>query len=85
MRKPISHRIADLAAKRAPLDAELKRLQVQQTAAERKADTRRKILIGAIVMADPDLRAIVTKMLAERLTRDDERALFGLPPKASTA
>jgi hypothetical protein len=50
---------------------------------ERKADTRRKILIGAIVMAKLDQKVMDEKLLRswldEALTREDDRALFALP------
>jgi hypothetical protein len=55
----------------------------QQSKAERAADTRRKILLGAVVLGRV-ARSEWTKEqldnLAQELTRDDDRALFGLPP-----
>ena len=75
------------------LEERLRQLKVQQARAEarkrlqasrqaRRDDTRRKILIGAVVltkvdqgvMADADLRA----WLDGALTRVDDRRLFGL-------
>lgn len=84
MSKSLSQRITDLTSKRAAIDAEVKRLQAQQAVAQRKADTRRKILIGAAVIADPDLCGIVLKTVDSRFTRADDRALLGLPPLGST-
>jgi len=50
---------------------------------ERKADTRRKILIGAIVIAKVEQKVMDEKLLrgwlGEALTRSDDRALFELP------
>lgn len=55
---------------------------------ERKADTRRKILIGAVVMTkveqkemDPE---ILQGWLDHALSRADDRALFNLPARSST-
>jgi len=52
---------------------------------ERKADTRRKILLGAVVMAKIEQKVMDEKQLRgwldEALTRADDRALFGLPPR----
>ena len=78
------------------LQEKLKQLKTRQQAIEnrrraisakqeRKADTRRKILIGAIVMAKVQQKAMDEKLLRgwldEALTRDDDRALFELPAK----
>ncbi len=55
----------------------------------RKYDARRKILIGAVVMErmkkDMSLSEKVKKILAEALTKDNDRNLFELPllPKKS--
>jgi len=52
---------------------------------ERKADTRRKILLGAVVLAKVEQKVMDEKLLRgwldEALTRADDRALFGLPPR----
>lgn len=45
---------------------------------DRAADTRRKILAGAIALSDPALRGLVLEALAQRLDRKDDRDLFGL-------
>ncbi len=56
---------------------------------ERKADTRRKILIGAIVQAKVEQKVMDEKLLRswldEVLTRSDDRALFNLPAKAASS
>jgi hypothetical protein len=78
------------------LQEKLKQLKTRQQAIEnrkkaiaakreRKADTRRKILIGAIVMAKIEQKAMDEKLLRrwldEALTRADDRELFELPPR----
>ncbi len=56
-----------------------------QATRERKTETRRRILVGTVVMAkaargeiDPEL---LKRWLRDELTRADDRALFDLPPK----
>jgi hypothetical protein len=51
--------------------------------AERAADTRRKVLLGALVLARVargDWSQDNLDDLTQELTRPDDRALFGLPP-----
>ena len=75
------------------LEAKLKQLKVRQQRSEARARTvasrrarheelRRKILVGAIVLAKAENgefdRRILNGWLAEALTRADDRALFEL-------
>jgi len=81
-------------AKIEELEAKLRQLKERQQAVdarrrtlesrrERKADTRRKILVGAIVLAKVEHgemdRALLQQWLEQGLVRDDDRRLFGLP------
>lgn len=85
--------MAKLNDRIASIEARLKQLKVQQQHAAsrhraleskrtRKADTRRKILVGSIVLAKLDQgefdQAQLNRWLEESLTRADDRALFGL-------
>ena len=78
------------------LETKLKQLKVRQQRLEargralasrraRKDDTRRKILIGATVLARIDARHLdhteLQAWLDAHLTREDDRALFDLPSK----
>jgi hypothetical protein len=80
------------------LETKLKQLKVRQQRIDararslasrraRKDDTRRKILIGATVLARIDAHQLdhteLDTWLNAHLTRDDDRALFGLPPKSA--
>ena len=60
-----------------------------EAAAKRTADTRRKVLAGACVLAevagDAERTVWLTAVLARRLTRPDERQLFGLEPLPAPA
>lgn len=79
-----SNRIETLRARRAQIDARLSQLEARSRAEKRKEDTRRKILLGAILMqemeARPETDAWARKLLAERLAKPRDRALFNLSP-----
>ena len=75
-------RLEKLLQKEAQLKAQIQQAKAAERALEKKRDTRRKILIGAAVMArvergewpDADLRM----MMDGFLSRPNERELFGL-------
>lgn len=73
-----------LKLKEAQLKARIQSLEAGQMSRERKKDARRKILLGALVLerlrqGDPAALELKAK-LAGYLTRDNDRALFELPP-----
>lgn len=82
------HQLERLQARKAQLEADIARRQARARVEERKADTRRKILIGAVVMqemkSNPYTEAWMLDLLAERLTKARDRALFGLRPLDGT-
>ena len=57
--------------------ARLHQMEAKVAAAERKADTVRKIVLGGTVMAametDPDLRGRIVALLREKVTRPRDR------------
>ncbi len=80
-------------AKIAALEEKLRQLKAREQAVEarrrtlesrrsRKADTRRKILVGAIVLAKVEHgemdRSLLARWLEQGLVRSDDRALFGI-------
>jgi len=78
-------RMRKLEEKRARINAEIQRVKAREHQAERKRETRRKILAGAMVL-DRVARGEVTEKLflddMDRfLERDQDRALFDLPPR----
>ncbi|NZD59356.1 mobilization protein [Sphaerotilus montanus] len=79
--KALETKLAQAKALRAKEEA---RARAAEAAAKRTADTRRKILAGAAVLAeiehDPERSAWLNSVLARQLTRADDRALFGLDP-----
>lgn len=78
-------KLETLREKRAQLDAEIARVEARRRMDARKADTRRKILIGAVIMQEMEQRAEfeqwVKKTLAKRLDKPRDRALFGFEPR----
>ena len=65
----------------------LRQLQVEEARAERKRETRRKIVIGAIVrgaqMSETEISLGWLEAQIHALKRPDDRALFGLDPEPS--
>ena len=72
-------RLAELKARQARIEARRRTLACRR---DRQDDTRRKILVGAILLARVEQgrfsEAELRKWLDEALTRSDDRALFGL-------
>ena len=84
-------RAEELAKQAKQARAKAQRLEAKaravQAGADRSRDTKRKVLLGAYLMAQVkaqgwDLSAlhIGQQPLADYLTREEDRALFGLPP-----
>jgi hypothetical protein len=77
----LEERLKQLKAKQQKIDARRRALETRQA---RQADTRRKFLAGAIVLAKVErgelLDAQFREWLDEALTRPEDRALFDLPP-----
>ena len=78
-------RLRKLEEQRARINAEIQRVRSRESLEERKRETRRKILAGAMVLdrvARGDLSEKLFKADMDRfLERDQDRALFGLPPR----
>lgn len=96
----IDEKIAQAEKRAQELTKQLKQLKAQREKVEarklhgllkgqRAEDTRRKILAGALVLEmmerDEATRTRLMQRLDGYLTRPDDRALFGLEPKASPA
>ena len=71
------------------LTRQIRRAQARVSAADRKRRTRRLILIGSYIdsvsRADPVSMTRLMKGLDEFLERDQDRALFNLPPRPKDA
>ena len=83
----IEERIAALEAKLKQEKAKKQQIEARKRATEskkkRSEDTRRKILVGALILARVERgewpQEKLLAMLDATLTRDDDRALFDLP------
>ena len=77
----LEERLKQLKAKQQKIDA---RKRAQESREARQADTRRKFLAGAIVLAQIERDALANSKFRQwvdaSLTREDDRALFNLPP-----
>ena len=77
-----------LTQKREQLNAQIQALKSKEAAQKRKEDTKRKILIGGVVLKMlktgemPEDR--LTQILDKHLDKDADRALFDLPEMAKT-
>lgn len=82
----LDEKITTLEEKLKQLKTRQQRIEARKRALlsrrERAADTRRKILVGAIVLAKVEQGVMDEKLLRRwleaALTRDDDRRLFGL-------
>lgn len=59
------------------IETQLEQLKARESTEQRKLDTKCKIVIGGIVLAawqdDPQLAAVVKKLVQERVTRESDR------------
>ena len=80
---------SELDARKAKLNARTRRVRSRLAGRERKTDTRRKILVGAMMLklADqhPETKTFMLKNLEEFLEHPRDRALFDLPDSPNTA
>ena len=78
-------RIKKLEEQRARINAEIQRVRGRESQEERKRETRRLILMGAMLrdrIARKELPEKLFKADMDRfLERDQDRALFDLPPR----
>ena len=84
VRKTDAERLAELAAKRAALEARMDAVIARQKLRSRKDDTRRKIILGGALLDlaehDPAARELRDRILAS-LTRAQDRKAFDLVQK----
>jgi hypothetical protein len=81
--KKKQNQLDKLKQQRDALNARIQAAEARGRVSERKQDTRRKILIGAYYLdqaqQNPDQWSQLVKIMADYLTRDSDRRLFGLP------
>ena len=91
MSTTIATRIAKLAASLKPAKAQKQKIEARKRAVaskqKRALDTRKKILIGAAIQSMIErgqwTADNLQKIMDQTLVRDDDRALFSLPPKVT--
>ena len=81
-------RLDKLTIKRQQLNAQIQALKAKESAQKRKKDTKRKVLIGSVVLKMLDTGEMpeerLNQILDKHLIRDADRALFGLQPRQET-
>jgi hypothetical protein len=81
-RKSTADRLKTLRERREQLDAQLRALEARSKQAEPKADTRRKVIAGALALEhyeknpDSEFHRIIFRLLNEYVVRPHDRALF---------
>lgn len=79
--KKQQEKLAQLKARKQAIESRLKSTESKKNRAN---DTRKKVLIGAAVLAqietNPEAQERTKQMMDKFLTRDNDRLLFGLNP-----
>jgi hypothetical protein len=82
-----TNKLDRLRDKKKIIAEQIRREENRLNAKKRKDETRRKILAGAAVLSEAEARAdfktFLFKLLDRFLTKQDDRALFNLPPRLS--
>ena len=82
----MSKRLDALRKRQEQLAAQIKDAEKREREQQRKRDTRRKIIVGALTLhhmeknQDSDFARKVAALIEEYVTKDNERALFDLEP-----
>lgn len=82
-----NQKLKKLEARKAKIAAEIARVRGREAAAARRQDTRRKIIVGAVILGMVERGEGMPKnalfaALDKSLSRPQDRALFYLPPLA---
>ena len=85
MRRTPEERISELEKQRDQINARLQKERAKVSAQKRKDDTRRKIIVGAALLAhaehDDTVKVQLWRILDAQVTRPQDRALLGLSDK----
>lgn len=83
MAKTKAEKLAELQQKEAQIKAQIQALKARDSEEERKRDTRRKILIGGVVLSKVKRgewgKEKLNALLDNELKANRDRELFGLP------
>ncbi len=81
-RKTPDQQLAELEKKQAQLNARIQKKKAQVRGKQRKIDTRRKIIAGALALEhmahDKEFGGTMKRLLLEHVTRPQDRELFDL-------
>ena len=81
-RKTPDQQLAELEKKESQLKARIQKKRAQVRGQERKRDTRRKIIAGALALEhmshDAAFAKTMKRLLKEQVTRQEDKALFDL-------
>ena len=81
-RRTSADRLEILRQKRSEIDAQMRALEARNKTAQRKADTRRKVIAGALALEhfetnrDSEFGRVLFRLLDEYVVRPHDRALF---------
>lgn len=80
MAKTAAEKLAELEKQAAAIKARMQAIKSREQGAERKADTRRKIIVGGLLIAEamgkPEAAAKLVRLIDAKVTRDvDKTAL----------
>src|SRR5579863_9784739 len=81
-RRSAKDRLEDLRRQKAVIEAQMRALEARKKLAERKADTRRKVIAGALALEhftanrDSEFARILYRLLNEYVVRPHDRMLF---------
>ena len=80
--KQLEAKLQQAKAKQAQINA---RKRAAEAKKQRQEDTRRKVLVGAVVLAEMKrggyIKSTIERLLHEHLLKDADRALFGMKPR----
>ena len=86
MRRTPEERISDLEKQRDQINARLQKERAKISAQKRKDNTRRKIIVGAAMLAhaehDDTVKVQLWRILDQHVTRPQDRALLGLKERS---
>ena len=88
-RKTPEQQLAELETQKKQLSARIQKTKAKVRTVERKQDTRRKIIAGALALEhaeiDPAFGEQLRRLINRHVDRAQDRELFNLPPKESSA
>lgn len=80
-----NEKLQKLMEKKQKIQKQLNAIMARENKQKRKDDTRKKILIGSVVLAESKINEKTAewlqKILDKRITKDADRKLFDLPVK----